>query len=209
MRRDCSCICHVILRKSCCLGKKLLCRGYSQLVSHYNRMSNNKSPVSSNLPNTSSLLHFLSFQSHLPTLREKMFHSSHQHEEDEIDIASTLSRISSRSLITLVNPDSFSIRSSSPTHTEVPKHVLFGLCCEDKAAPTRATVATDETYPEDAVAASHSINQSETVSEKDSLAPVSPSSESKIPIHAGDQNTQSRPAEPCVEYNFVITRPCL
>ena len=86
-------------------------------------------------------------------LTKKIFPSFHQHEKDEDDDASIMSRSSS---ITLVNPDdSFSIRSSSPPHAKVPKYVLSGLSSEEKAAVPQATDAIDKTYPEDAIAPSH------------------------------------------------------
>ncbi|CAF9931459.1 hypothetical protein IMSHALPRED_008633 [Imshaugia aleurites] len=86
-------------------------------------------------------------------LTKKIFPSFHQHEKDEDDDASIMSRSSS---ITLVNPDdSFSLRSSSSPHAKVPKHVLSGLSAEDKAAGPQETGAISKTYPEDAIAPSH------------------------------------------------------
>lgn len=94
-------------------------------------------------------------------LAKNIFPSFHKNGKDEDDNASTMSKRTSRSSMTLVNPDSFPVRSPSPPHAEVPNDVPFGLSREDKAVVARAPGATDKTYPEDAVAASHLINRSE------------------------------------------------
>ena len=62
--------------------------------------------------------------------------------------------------MTLVNPDSFSIRSPSPPHAEASEDVPGGVSREGKAAVPRTQGAADKTYQEDAVAHSHLINQS-------------------------------------------------
>lgn len=92
-------------------------------------------------------------------LTRKIFPSfHHQLEKDKEDNASTMSR---RSSMTLVNPDSFSIRSPSPPRAELQNHLPFGPSGEDKAGVPRTTIATDKTNLENAVAASQLINQSD------------------------------------------------
>lgn len=62
--------------------------------------------------------------------------------------------------MTLVNPDSFSIRSPSPPHAQASEDVPGGLLGEEEAAVRRTTGAADKTFREDAVAASQLVNQS-------------------------------------------------
>lgn len=83
-----------------------------------------------------------------------MFPSYHKCEKAKDDVASTMSRRSSRSSMTLVNPNSFSIRSPSPPHPSVLKHGPCGQQGVDIATVPRATGIIDKTYPECAVATS-------------------------------------------------------
>ncbi|CAD6573282.1 MAG: hypothetical protein ASARMPREDX12_005942 [Alectoria sarmentosa] len=69
--------------------------------------------------------------------------------------------MSRRSSMTLVNPDSASIRSPSPPHPDRLKHLPFGLSSEGKAVVLQDTSATDKTYPENAFVIPHLINESD------------------------------------------------
>lgn len=90
---------------------------------------------------------------------KNMLLSSHRHEKKDDDNASTMSRSSRASSMTLVNPDSFSTQPSSPHDAEKPKRFPFGLSNEGKIAVPGATAATNKTYPENAIAASHLIDE--------------------------------------------------